>query len=91
MQALAAGDHTINGKVADPKRATKQQKWEPPKPKKVFVGGVPNDVEKEDLAKIFAQFGEVSTGILQIPKGRKKACSKKWKVCRLNTTSRCYC
>ena len=59
LQVLEAGSHTVNGKTIEPKRATKQKRYEPQKPKKVFVGGVPNELSEDDMRAHFGQYGEV--------------------------------
>ncbi len=56
-QVLNEGNHLIDGKSVEAKRATKQKKV---KPKKVFVGGVPNETTDEDMETHFSQYGEVS-------------------------------
>ena len=62
MQALETGNHLIDGKSIEAKQATRQKRIEKPKPKKVFVGGIPNDITEEEMKDHFIKFGEVSLG-----------------------------
>ncbi|XP_074025651.1 RNA-binding protein squid-like [Leptinotarsa decemlineata] len=49
----AAGDHIINGKKVDPKKA-KGRKG------KIFVGGLTNEITDDDIKCHFAQFGTIA-------------------------------
>ncbi|XP_072051031.1 heterogeneous nuclear ribonucleoprotein D-like-A [Amphiura filiformis] len=72
-QVLNEGDHSIDGKTVDAKRATKQKSYDPPKPKKVFVGGVPNDISEEEMKAHFQQFGEIQEVVFPVdPESRKR-------------------
>lgn len=49
----AAGDHVINNKKVDPKKAKARHG-------KIFVGGLTNELADEDIKGYFGQFGNVS-------------------------------
>ncbi|KAJ3369447.1 hypothetical protein HDU91_007237 [Kappamyces sp. JEL0680] len=50
-------DHTIDGKIVDPKRAVQQD--EDGIIAKIFVGGVPTDVDEAALKEYFSSWGEI--------------------------------
>lgn len=54
-KALTAGDHIINGRKVEPRRAKSR-------PGKIFVGGLPTDLTDEEIKNYFSQFGNI-TGI----------------------------
>ena len=61
FQILAKKDgHTIDGKVVDCKHALPQRLSKEPRVKKLFVGGLPNEVTEEQLRDYFGKFGTVS-------------------------------
>ena len=53
------GGHIIDGKVVDCKVALPQRLSKEPRVKKLFVGGLPNEVTEEQLREYFKQFGTV--------------------------------
>lgn len=50
----AAGDHIINNKKVDPKKAKARHG-------KIFVGGLAPEVSDDEIKTFFGQFGNVST------------------------------
>ncbi|XP_055630134.1 RNA-binding protein squid-like [Toxorhynchites rutilus septentrionalis] len=63
--AIAAGVHTINGKIVDMKKA-KARLW------KIFVGGLPPEVSSDDIRIYFAQFGNVVDVVIPYDVERKQ-------------------
>lgn len=53
-KALAAGDHIVNGKKVDPKKAKARHGHG-----KIFVGGIKPELSDEDITKFFGQFGTI--------------------------------
>lgn len=53
FQAMAHGDHIINNKKIDPKKAKMRHG-------KIFVGGLSAELSDDDIKNFFAQFGTVS-------------------------------
>lgn len=53
VQVLAAGDHVINNKKIDPKKAKARHG-------KIFVGGLSTELSDDDIKSYFAQYGTVS-------------------------------
>lgn len=51
-KVIAAGDHVINGKKIDPKKAKA-------KLGKIFVGGLSTDLTDDDIKNYFAQYGTI--------------------------------
>ncbi|KRT80568.1 RNA binding protein [Oryctes borbonicus] len=51
-KVVAAGDHVINNKKVDPKKAKARHG-------KIFVGGLSNDLTDEDIKSYFNQFGTI--------------------------------
>lgn len=51
---MASGDHVINNKKVDPKKAKARYG-------KIFVGGLSNEISDEDIKSYFAQYGNVSS------------------------------
>lgn len=52
-KVMNAGDHTINNKKVDPKKAKARYG-------KIFVGGLSNEISDDDIKSYFAQYGTVS-------------------------------
>lgn len=52
-KVMAAGDHIINNKKVDPKKAKARHG-------KIFVGGLSNELSDDDIKNFFNQFGTVS-------------------------------
>ena len=52
-QVMNAGEHVINGKRVDPKKAKARSG-------KIFVGGLPADTTEETIRSFFGTFGNVS-------------------------------
>ena len=52
-QVLTAGEHAINSKKVDVKRAKA-------KPGKIFVGGIRPELSDEEIKAFFAQFGSIT-------------------------------
>ena len=50
---MNAGEHVINGKRVDPKKAKARSG-------KIFVGGLPQDTTEETIRSFFGTFGNVS-------------------------------
>ena len=50
---MNAGEHIINGKRVDPKKAKARSG-------KIFVGGLPQDTTEETIRSFFGTFGNVS-------------------------------
>lgn len=53
---MAAGDHFINNKKVDPKKAKARHG-------KIFVGGLTTELADDDITEYFAQFGTVRNQI----------------------------
>jgi len=54
---IGAGEHLINGKKIDPKKAKARTG-------KVFVGGLIQEITDDDIKDYFSQFGNVSPSLL---------------------------
>lgn len=50
---MSAGDHVINNKKVDPKKAKARHG-------KIFVGGLSTELSDDDIKHFFSQFGTVS-------------------------------
>lgn len=50
---MSAGDHIINNKKVDPKKAKAKHG-------KIFVGGLPTELSDDDIKNFFSQFGSVN-------------------------------
>lgn len=50
---MGAGDHVINNKKVDPKKAKARHG-------KIFVGGLSTELSDDDIKNFFSQFGTVS-------------------------------
>lgn len=50
----AAGEHVINNKKVDPKKAKARHG-------KIFVGGLTTEISDDEIKTYFSQFGNVST------------------------------
>lgn len=53
LQVLSAGEHVINNKKVDPKKAKARHG-------KIFVGGLVPDLSDDDIKNFFGQYGTVS-------------------------------
>lgn len=51
-KVVAAGEHTINGKKVDPKKAKARHG-------KIFVGGIPAELTDDDIKDYFGQYGTI--------------------------------
>lgn len=51
---LSSGDHVINNKKVDPKKAKARHG-------KIFVGGLVPELSDDDIKTFFGQYGSVST------------------------------
>jgi len=64
-ECLAARPHVIDSKQVDPKRAMPREESSKPEThasiKKVFVGGVKDDIDENQLNEYFSQFGEIQS------------------------------
>lgn len=49
---MSAGDHVINNKKVDPKKAKARHG-------KIFVGGLSTELSDDDIKNFFSQFGNV--------------------------------
>lgn len=56
-KVMAAGEHTINNKKVDPKKAKARHG-------KIFVGGLSTETSDEEIKNFFSNFGTVSSYIL---------------------------
>jgi len=50
---MSAGDHVINNKKVDPKKAKARHG-------KIFVGGLSTELSDDDIKNFFSQFGNVN-------------------------------
>ncbi|KAJ3184830.1 hypothetical protein HDU85_001509 [Gaertneriomyces sp. JEL0708] len=57
-------EHTLDGKIIDPKRAIPREEQD--RTEKIFVGGVGPDVTEEQFREYFTQFGKVIDATLMI-------------------------
>ncbi|KAM9357065.1 heterogeneous nuclear ribonucleoprotein A0a isoform 2-T3 [Symphorus nematophorus] len=61
--AVAARPHTIDGNAVEVKRAVAREDANKPealaKVKKIFVGGLKDDIEEEHLTEYFSQYGQI--------------------------------
>lgn len=53
LQIMSAGDHVINNKKVDPKKAKARHG-------KIFVGGLSTELSDDDIKNFFSQFGTVN-------------------------------
>lgn len=56
---MSAGDHVINNKKVDPKKAKARHG-------KIFVGGLSTELSDDDIKNFFSQFGNVSIFYLEL-------------------------
>ncbi|CAL4075274.1 unnamed protein product [Meganyctiphanes norvegica] len=75
-EAQKSRPHKIDGRSVDTKRAVPREEIGKPESgitvKKLFVGGVKDDVEEDDLRDVFSDFGEVSTVSIPTEKESQK-------------------
>uniref|UniRef100_A0A3Q1G381 Heteroous nuclear ribonucleoprotein A0 n=1 Tax=Acanthochromis polyacanthus TaxID=80966 RepID=A0A3Q1G381_9TELE len=61
--AMAARPHTVDGNAVEVKRAVAREDANKPealaKVKKIFVGGLKDDIEEEHLTEYFSQYGQI--------------------------------
>ncbi|KAG7260860.1 hypothetical protein CRUP_004285 [Coryphaenoides rupestris] len=76
--AMAARPHVIDGTQAELKRAMAREDSNNPealaKVKKIFVGGLKDDIEEETLTEYFSRYGEIEKAevISEKPSGKKR-------------------
>uniref|UniRef100_D8QLG6 RRM domain-containing protein n=1 Tax=Schizophyllum commune (strain H4-8 / FGSC 9210) TaxID=578458 RepID=D8QLG6_SCHCM len=72
VNAVMVKEHTLDGKIIDPKRAIPRQEHQ--RATKLFIGGLPGSVTSESMRAFFSQFGKVidSTVMLDRETGRSK-------------------
>lgn len=58
-KVVADGDHTINGKKCDPKKALARQG-------KIFVGGLVPELADDDIKEYFEQYGKVIVNLYKL-------------------------
>lgn len=66
---MAHGDHIINNKKVDPKKAKSRHG-------KIFVGGLSTELSDDDIKNFFSQFGNVCTFVLLKCKNKTPLCTK---------------
>lgn len=75
-EAQKSRPHKIDGRSVDTKRAVPREEIGKPESgvtvKKLFVGGVKEDVEEDDLREVFSDFGEVSAVSIPTEKESQK-------------------
>uniref|UniRef100_H2L3B7 RRM domain-containing protein n=1 Tax=Oryzias latipes TaxID=8090 RepID=H2L3B7_ORYLA len=76
--AMAASPHTVEGNWVEVKRAVPKKQADESearaKVKKIFVGGLKNDIQEDDLTDYFSQYGEVENSEIMSEKdtGKKR-------------------
>lgn len=75
-KAQAARPHKVDGRVVEPKRAVPRQDINRPEAgasvKKLFVGGIKDDHDDEDLREYFSKFGAVTLVNIVVDKDNGK-------------------
>jgi heterogeneous nuclear ribonucleoprotein A1/A3 len=77
-ECMKARPHIVDGKQVDPKRATPKEDAQNPvarkQVKKIFVGGIRDGTENNDLIQYFSQYGPVTQADIVVDKqtGRKR-------------------
>ncbi|KAK5116918.1 hypothetical protein LTR62_006639 [Meristemomyces frigidus] len=66
VNAVMVKEHTLDGKLIDPKRAIPRDEQE--RTAKIFVGGVSQDASQDDFANFFRAFGNVLDATLMMDK-----------------------
>ncbi|KAK3674550.1 hypothetical protein LTR78_005636 [Recurvomyces mirabilis] len=66
VNTVMVKEHTLDGKLIDPKRAIPRDEQE--RTAKIFVGGVSQDASQDDFANFFRQFGNVLDATLMMDK-----------------------
>ncbi|XP_072160689.1 uncharacterized protein [Bemisia tabaci] len=74
--AQNARPHKIDGRIVEPKRAVPRTEIGKPEAgatvKKLFVGGIKDEIEEEDLRNYFSQFGNVLSVSIVVERETKK-------------------
>ncbi|KAK0363459.1 hypothetical protein LTR91_020040 [Friedmanniomyces endolithicus] len=66
VNTVMVKEHTLDGKLIDPKRAIPRDEQE--RTAKIFVGGVSQDASQDDFANFFRNFGNVLDATLMMDK-----------------------
>lgn len=76
-EAMKNRPHTINGRLAQPKRAVPREEAGNPTSgaaiQKIFIGGIKDKpITKEDIDEYFGQFGTIKDSVIMVEKGTGK-------------------